>query len=219
MSLVSVLRQGSRPLCLLSSSSRLQQQGAPTGLIGRHGGRRKLFSSEKHGNGSSMTSEERQEAIRKANESMKGYVETRILAKQGKLKSKRGESRTTASENAIQRALFLSLAAAFIASPFLGKKIAQDKEFREKYVPAWWDFTVKAPASAWTRKELHEQIVQVESEMRERALRGEFTPEKLEMLKHGLEPRQDLSEEDNALAKKFGWNRIHPGIVSFHRDD
>lgn len=43
----------------------------------------------------------------------------------------------------------------------------------------WYDFRVRAPASAWTRQELHEQVVEVEREMRERAIRGEFTSEKL----------------------------------------
>jgi hypothetical protein len=65
---------------------------------------------------------------------MKGYVETRILAKQGKLK-KRGASEKTKSDSKIQLSLLISLAAAFLASPILGKKIAQDEEFRNKYVP------------------------------------------------------------------------------------
>lgn len=81
-----------------------------------------------------MTRAERDEAIREANKIMKGYVETRILAKQGKLK-KRGASEKRQSESKIQLSLLISLAAAFIASPILGKKIAQDEEFRNKYVP------------------------------------------------------------------------------------
>jgi hypothetical protein len=110
---------------------------------------------------------------------MKGYVETRILAKQGKLKSKgRRPSDEHRSANAIQMSLLVSLGLAFIISPILGRKIAQDEDFREKYVPDWYDFRVKPPQSAWTRRELHDQIIEVERDMRERAIRGEFTPGK-----------------------------------------
>jgi tryptophan 2,3-dioxygenase len=167
-----------------------------------------------------MSNAERQEAIRLANQNMKGYVETRILAKQGKLKSKsRGPSAETRSANKIQMALAVTLAAAFLGSPFLGKKIAQDPEFREKYVPDWYDFRVRSPESAWTRQELHEQLVEVEQDMRERAIRGDFTPEKLEELKRSMEPRSDLTEEDLQYAKKYGWGRIHPGIDDDDDDD
>ena len=109
--------------------------------------------------------------------------------------------------------------AAFIASPFLGKKIAQDAEFREKYVPSWYDFRVKSCDSAWTRAELHEQLVSVERDMRERAIRGEFTPEKLESLKRTMEPRSDLTKEDLDYAEKYGWGRIHPGVDDDDYDD
>jgi hypothetical protein len=160
-----------------------------------------------------MTDAQREEVLHDANRQMQGYVEARILAKQGKLKSKgRGKSDNIKSQNAIQLSLMISLAAAFIASPILGKKIAQDDEFREKYIPSWYDFRVKAPESAWTRDELHEQLVSVERDMRERAIRGDFSPEKLEELKRSMQPRSDLSDEDIMYAEKYGWGRIHPGI-------
>jgi len=159
-----------------------------------------------------MTPEERNQKIRDANNAMQGYVETRILAKQGLLKSKRKQSSQNRSENAIQFSLFLSLAVAFVASPFIGKKIAQDKEFRDKYVPEWYDFTVKAPSSAWTRKDLHDQIITAEKELRERAIAGDFSPEKLQEMKQNLAPRSDLTEEDHAMAAKYGWGRLHPGL-------
>jgi hypothetical protein len=167
-----------------------------------------------------MTAAERDAAIRHANKEMKSYVETRILAKQGKLPSKRkGQSQKTRSQNQIQLALFLSLSAAFIASPILGRKIAQDEEFRNKYVPAWYDFRVKTPESAWTRQELHEQLVAVEHDMRERVVKGEFTPEKLEEMKGSLQARSDLTEEDLYYAKKYGWGRVHPGVDPDDDDD
>jgi hypothetical protein len=167
-----------------------------------------------------MTHEEREAAVNHANQAMKGYVETRILAKQGKLKSKgRGPSEQHKSATAIQLSLLISLGLAFIVSPILGRKIAQDEDFREKYVPDWYDFRVKPPKSAWTREELHHQIIEVEKDMRERAIRGDFTPEKLEELRRSLQPRSDLSTEDVAMAKKYGWGTIHPGIDPDEDDD
>ena len=167
-----------------------------------------------------MTADEREAAVNHANQAMKGYVETRILAKQGKLKSKgRGPSEQQKSQTAIQVSLLVSLGLAFIISPVLGRKIAQDDEFREKYVPDWYDFRVKPPKSAWTREELHNQIVEVEKDMRERAIRGDFSPEKLEELRRSLQPRSDLSKEDTDMAKKYGWGTIHPGIDPDEDDD
>jgi hypothetical protein len=166
-----------------------------------------------------MTPADRDSAIRHANKEMKGYVETRILAKQGLLPSKRKNSHKTQSQHQIQLALFISLAAAFIASPILGRKIAYDDEFRNKYIPDWYDFRVKAPESAWTRQELHEQLVAVEKDMRERAIKGEFTPEKLEEMKGSLQTRSDLTEEDMFYAKKYGWGRVHPGVDDDDDDD
>lgn len=153
-------------------------------------------------------------------QSHEGYAETRILAKQGKLKSKgRGVSEREKSATAIQLSLLISLGLAFIISPVLGRKIAQDDEFREKYVPDWYDFRVKPPKSAWTREELHHQIIEVEKDMRERAIRGDFTPEKLEELQRSLQPRSDLSDEDIDLAKRHGWGTIHPGVDPDDYDD
>jgi hypothetical protein len=167
-----------------------------------------------------LTHEEREAAVNHANQAMKGYVETRILAKQGKLKSKgRGRSEQHKSETAIQLSLLISLGLAFIVSPILGRKIAVDEEFRKKYVPDWYDFRVKPPKSAWTREELHHQIIEVEKDMRERAIRGDFTPEKLEEMRRRMQPRSDLSQEDIDMAKKYGWGAIHPGIDPDDDDD
>ena len=176
-------------------------------LVGRRlSTRSRKFSSK-------MTIEERNDAVKNANKAMKGYTQTRILAKQGKLPSKnRRQSQEHASAHVIQFSLFLSLGMAFIVSPMLGRKIAHDEEFREKWVPEWYDFRVKPPKSAWTRQELHDQIVDVEIDMRERAIKGDFTPEKLAELKQSLQPRSDLSDDDIAMAKKYGWGAIHPGV-------
>ena len=184
-----------------------------------------LRCNNKHFNFSTtnkLTPEERDAAVRHANKEMKGYTQTRILAKKGLLPSKnRQKSEEHRSANVIQFSIFISLAAAFVISPILGRKIAQDDEFREKYVPDWYDFRVKPPKSAWTRQELHDQIVEVERDMRERAIRGDFTPDKLDELKSSLQPRSDLSNEDMELAKKYGWGAIHPGVDpdDFDEDD
>lgn len=167
-----------------------------------------------------MTKAERDKAIHDANKSMEGYAQTRILKKKGLLKSKRpGQSEQSKAQHKIQLALFLSLAGAFIVSPILGRKIAQDDEFREKYIPSWYDFRIKSPESAWTRAELHQQILDVEADMRQRAINGEFTPEKLTELKNNLQARSDLTEEDLYYAKKYGWGSIHPGVDPDDDDD
>ncbi|KAL3941981.1 MAG: hypothetical protein SGBAC_003755 [Bacillariaceae sp.] len=165
-----------------------------------------------------MTTAEREAAIRNVNKTMKGYAETRILAKQGLLR-KREASKKTQSASKIQLALLISLSAAFIASPILGKKIATDDEFRERYIPDWYDFRIKATPSAWTREELHEQLVEVERDMRQRAIKGEFTPEKLQDMKRQMHPRSDLTEEDLYYAKKYGWGKVHPGVDDDDEDD
>jgi len=203
--------------------------GTVVGLLSRYtkrsvlGGRQASWTSSNSSTVrfiSKMSPEERDAAVNHANQAMKGYVETRILAKQGKLKSKgRGPSEQYKSANAIQVSLLISLGLAFLISPILGRKIAQDEEFREKYVPDWYDFRVKPPKSAWTREDLHHQIIEVERDMRERAIRGEFTPEKLAELKASLQPRSDLSQEDVAMAIKYGWGAIHPGIDPDDIDD
>jgi protein PhnA len=81
MSLAAAFRHGS---VVPQLQSRLRTQ---------FGGRPRKFSS------SNMTPEEKQEAIKNANDVMKGYVETRILAKQGKLKSIRQTSQRQKSQN------------------------------------------------------------------------------------------------------------------------
>jgi len=93
----------------------------------------------------------------------------------------------------------------FLCSPFLGRRIAQDEEFRNSFIPSWYDFTLTKPENPWTRKELHEQMVELQRELHERAIRGDFTPEKLdEMRRHfeGVDPKEDI----------HGWGKLHPGV-------
>ncbi len=88
---------------------------------------------------------------------------------------------------------------------FFKQKIATDDEFREKYIPKFYDYSIEKPDYAWTRAELHEQMVQLQMDLHKRAINGEFTPEKLEeMRRHfdGVNPEKD----------EHGWGKIHPGV-------
>jgi hypothetical protein len=98
-----------------------------------------------------------------------------------------------------------SFLATFILTPFLGKKIATDEGFR-KLVPSWYDFSLSKPESAWTRAELHEQLVEVQRDLHERAIRGEFSPEKLEHMRRHFAGVNPDDEDVN------GWGKLHPGV-------
>lgn len=159
----------------------------------------------KNGRSSSraMSPSEREQALRDANAKMKAYADNRpslALLEESKRRSRRRDS-----EHRAQAALVGSFLAAFIAAALLGRRIAKDADFREKYIPAWYDFSIEKPEKAWTRQELHEQLVEVQRDLHERAIRGEFTPEKLEeMRRHfaGVDPEDD----------EHGWGKLHPGV-------
>jgi hypothetical protein len=146
-----------------------------------------------------MTTAERDVAMKEANEKMKAYYVKRPAPPKKRRHGQRD------SEHRLQLALGASFLVAFVATPFLGRKIAQDSDFRAKWIPSWYDFTVKKPAQAWSRQELHEQMVEVQRELHERAIRGDFTKEKLEEMRrhlHGVDPEDD----------EHGWGKIHPGV-------
>lgn len=145
-----------------------------------------------------MTTAERDAAMREANDKMKPYFVNRPLP------TKRRNTQRD-SEHRLQLALAASFLVAFIATPFIGRKIAQDDQFREQWIPKWYDFTLEKPTQAWTRQELHEQMVEVQRQLHERAIAGEFTEEKLEEMRrhlHGVDPQDDV----------HGWGKIHPGV-------
>ena len=146
-----------------------------------------------------MTEAERSEALREANAKMREYAMNRPPIEKVKRKRKAN------SEHTLQMALAASFVTVFLATPLIGRKIAQDEEFKEKYVPKFYDFTLEKPANPWTRKELHEQLVALQAELHEKAIAGEFTPEKLdEMRRHfaGVDPKND----------PHGWGKLHPGV-------
>eukprot|EP00591_Stephanopyxis_turris_P001395 CAMPEP_0195507254 /NCGR_PEP_ID=MMETSP0794_2-20130614/740_1 /TAXON_ID=515487 /ORGANISM="Stephanopyxis turris, Strain CCMP 815" /LENGTH=183 /DNA_ID=CAMNT_0040633877 /DNA_START=210 /DNA_END=761 /DNA_ORIENTATION=- len=106
-----------------------------------------------------------------------------------------------------QLTLGSSLFAVFVASPFLGKKIAQDPEFR-KYVPAWYDFTLKKNQKGMTKEEFHDMFIEVQKEMHERAIKGEFTDDKL--AKMDWKKEKIGGNDVSAQALEQGWGKLHP---------
>merc|ERR1712127_206302 len=104
-----------------------------------------------------------------------------------------------------QLALGMSLLCSFIITPFIGRKIAYDEEFKEKYIPKWYDYTLEKPKNAWTKEELHHQVMLLQKQLHERAIAGEFTPEKLEEMRRNLAKKPE--EEEYAH-----FSQLHPGV-------
>ena len=151
-----------------------------------------------------MTAEEIDAALEKANESMKAYyqypVEKVIAAKKARF-----NNRHRGKDFFLQLGLGMSLLCSFLATPFVGRKIAYDEEFKQKYIPSWYDYTLEKPKSAWTRAELQEHLVKLRTELHERAIRGEFTPEKLEEMRRNLEKKPEKAEHAH-------FAQLHPGV-------
>lgn len=167
--------------------------------------------------------------MKEANAQMQSYHEARELMKQGKLPSANNNNNNTNNKRGggppnnatvAQAGVFCLFLAAFMATPFLGKKIATDDAFRQKWVPAWYDYTVKKPEHAWTREELHEQMLQVQQDVHERAIRGEFAPDKLRELQNAMQSPYASSSyghnnnqgglDRSKIPKE--WDKIHPGL-------
>jgi hypothetical protein len=165
-------------------------------------------------------------ALKDANAQMQKYHETRELMKQGKLKNLNSKNQQSNSATATQAGIMVVFLIAFMSTPFLGKKIAQDEEFRKKYIPAWYDYTVKRPENPWTRDELHEQMLQVQHDIHTRAIAGEFTPEKLQALQNAMQSPNSSSSaalDDLYHPHRQGldrskipkeWDMVHPGLAA-----
>lgn len=166
--------------------------------------RRKFSSPTPTKTKSKMTAEEVEMALENANESMKAYYsyppEKVIAAKKAKF-----NARHMNKQFYLQLGLGMSLLCSFLATPFIGRKIAYDEEFKKKYIPSWYDYTLEKPKSAWTRAELQEQLVQLRTDLHERAIRGEFTPEKLEEMRRNLEKKPEKEEYAH-------FAQLHPGV-------
>jgi hypothetical protein len=155
---------------------------------------------------SKLSSAEREAALRDANEKMKLYYTNRPPIDQVIKKRKFGEG-PRSEAHFLQLFAVSSFLTLFLCAPFLGRKIAKDEEFRKKYIPSWYDFTTEKPDYAWTRQELHEQQIMMQNELRERAIRGEFTEEKLQEMRRHFEGR-----DEDKIAREQGWDLLHPGV-------
>lgn len=164
---------------------------------------------------------EKHEYLVAANAEMERYHNARELLRHGKLKPHKNnshyynktESSSLNSSHMAQLGVVALFLLGFMATPFIGKRIARDEEFRRKWIPSWYDFTVPKPEKAWTRDELHEQMIAVQREIRERAIRGDFSPEKLDELQKHFEGQQTAhraSVPPSDIRKE--WERIHPGL-------
>lgn len=151
-----------------------------------------------------LTSEEVEAVLEKANESMKAYYsyppEKVIAAKKLKF-----EERHRDKQFYFQLGLASSLVCCFLITPFLGRKIAYDEEFRQKYVPSWYDYTLEKPKNAWTREELNQEIILLQKKLHERAIAGDFTPEKLEEMRRTLHKKPEKEEYAH-------FAQLHPGV-------
>lgn len=154
--------------------------------------------------GKKMSAEEMDAALEKANEAMKAYYsyppEKVIAAKKLKF-----DQRHRDKQFYFQVALGTTMLCSFLLTPFLGRKIAHDEEFKKKYIPEWYDYSIEKPKSAWTKEELHQQVMQVQYDLHQRAIAGEFTPEKLEDMRRHL---QNKPKEE----KYAHFAKLHPGV-------
>lgn len=150
---------------------------------------------------------EKEAYLNHANETMKMYHDTKLQMLEGKLKPKSTES--TESNGPTILIVVGMFLAAFTVQMLLGKKIARDEEFRKKWVPSWYDYTVERPKSQLSRQEIHDRVLQLQKEIRERAIRGDFNEEKLRKMRRsrdGLDPKSNLDDDEHA------WSKIHPGL-------
>lgn len=158
---------------------------------------------------------ERQAYLRDANEQMKLYHDTRERMRRGELTNINTHLAPSHAGKA-QAAIAVVFLALFIATPFLGRRIARDDEFRERWVPKWYDYTVQKPENPWTRDELHEQFLMVQMHLRERAIKGDFAPEKLEKLQSHLEAQGQQEREESVPSGKSKqlqvWDTFAPGM-------
>lgn len=190
----------------LLSSCRVQYNSALVSLVRLNTAPpvRRGFSTLPKNESKKMTAEEVEAALEKANESMKAYysypVEKVIALKKAKFQKRHMDKAFY-----LQLGLGMSLLCAFLLTPFLGRKIAYDKEFREKYIPKWYDYTLEKPKNAWSREELQQQVMALQKQLHERAIRGEFTPEKLDKMRRTMHKKPELEEHAH-------FAQLHPGV-------
>mmetsp|Transcript_14793 Transcript_14793/g.21119 ORF Transcript_14793/g.21119 Transcript_14793/m.21119 type:complete len:125 (+) Transcript_14793:277-651(+) len=103
----------------------------------------------------------------------------------------------------------LTMFVGFVLSPFLGKKLATDPSYRTM-LPKWYDFTVTQEKGT-TREEFQEMFIELQKELHERAIRGEFSPENWKKIDWYEEATVSSSSTAAAsLAAEQGWDKVHP---------
>jgi len=152
-------------------------------------------SSSSSSPSSKMTAAEREAARREANEKLREYHINRPPLEVIYQSKRRSRQRET--EHGMQLTLLGAFLAAFAGAVALGRKIALDDDFRGKYVPSWYDFSIKKPKSEFTRDERHESLVNMQIDLHQRAIRGEFTPERLEQMRQRFAGIDDLEGDDD----------------------
>eukprot|EP00540_Astrosyne_radiata_P011898 CAMPEP_0116842642 /NCGR_PEP_ID=MMETSP0418-20121206/11633_1 /TAXON_ID=1158023 /ORGANISM="Astrosyne radiata, Strain 13vi08-1A" /LENGTH=205 /DNA_ID=CAMNT_0004473281 /DNA_START=75 /DNA_END=692 /DNA_ORIENTATION=+ len=159
----------------------------------------------RHSSSSKMSAAEREAAIRDANEKMRQYhVNRPPLPLIYERKRAIGRQRD-AQHHSIQLLVVTGFLVAFGGTVFLGRRIAIDDEFRKRYLPIWYDFTLPKPESLYTRAQMHEDLVQRQKELHERAIRGDFSPEKIQELRQAYlteleDPEEEIDEDNDRLA-------------------
>lgn len=173
-------------------------------VVGRAAARRGFSTQPK--SAKKVTPEEMEAALKKANESMKAYYSyppDKVIA----AKKERFKRRLSDKQFYLQLGLSVSLVGTFLLSPFLGRKIAHDPEFKESYVPKWFhQFVTERPKNAWTKEELQLEIMMLQTKLHERAIAGEFTPEKLDEMRRTMHKKLPEKLEYAHFAK------MHPGV-------
>ncbi|KAL7554440.1 hypothetical protein ACHAWF_017883 [Thalassiosira exigua] len=164
---------------------------------------RRRFSSSPRKN-DKMTSEEVEESLDKAERAMMEY-HTYPPAKVVAANKAKFDQRHRDNQFYIQVGIGVSLLCTFLITPFIGRRIAYDEEFRKKYVPEWYDYSIEQPESAWTKEELHQQLVLMRSQLHERAIAGDFTPEKLEQMRRTMAKKPESQQYAH-------FAQLHPGV-------
>jgi len=109
------------------------------------------------------------------------------------------------AEGVTQAVIALSLLFAFIATPFLGKKLAKDEELRNKLESYGYNlYNTPKPreAAVYSKEEHFRDLITLSRSLRERAINDDFKPEKLDRMKFN-----DDAEFSDANIPS-GWGRI-----------
>jgi hypothetical protein len=149
-----------------------------------------------------------------------GYRRPLSYAEQTKRGVPFGKRRLDQSQTqlALQVVVGATMLAGLVLSPFLGRKLALDPP---DWVPEWYNFRVPQE-KGMTSREFQDMFIEMQQELHERAIKGEFHPDNMNKI--------DWSKEDHAganktpmtaddrmqrdlerkLAQRHGWDKMQP---------